>query len=55
MMHPALRHFIRQYLSVVCATLAPVVLTTFLSIPLNLQGNPGDIRSAAVLVERHMT
>jgi hypothetical protein len=54
-MHPVLSHFIRQYLGVVCATLVPVVLTAFLSIPLSLGSSPGEIDSAAAPLERHMT
>ncbi|WP_293606404.1 hypothetical protein [Polaromonas sp. UBA4122] len=54
-MHPALRLFIRQYLGVVCATLLPVVLTTFLSIPLNLGGHPGETRGADAMADLHMT
>lgn len=54
-MHPALRLFIRQYLGVVGATLVPVVLTTFLSVPMNLGGHPGEIRSTTAMMDRHMT
>lgn len=54
-MPPALSLFIRQYLGVVSATLVPVVLTAFLSIPLNLRGYPGEIPGAAATLERHMT
>lgn len=54
-MHPGLRTFLFQYLGVVCATLLPVILMTFLSIPLNLGGHPGKIRSANAMANRHMT
>ena len=54
-MHPVLSHFIRQYLGVVCATLIPVVLTTFLSIPLSLGRYPGEVNTAAAPLEWHMT
>lgn len=54
-MHPYLRTFIRQYLAVVAGALVPVVLTTFLSIPMNLGILPGDQQTASVAVERHLT
>ncbi len=54
-MHPALRIFVRQYLYVIGAALAPVVLTTFLSIPMSLGANPGDAMTASVVADRHMT
>lgn len=54
-MHPSLKHFIRQYLGVVIATLVPVVLTAFLSIPYVLSGHPGEPRAADAMVVRHMT
>ena len=54
-MPPYLRTFLRQYLFVVCAALVPVVLTTFLSIPMSLGYHPGDERIAGTAVDRHMT
>ncbi|HJV87928.1 MAG TPA: hypothetical protein VJ698_20830 [Noviherbaspirillum sp.] len=54
-MHPALRIFVRQYLYVVCAAIVPVVLTTFLSIPMSLGTNPGEAMTASVSVDRHLT
>jgi hypothetical protein len=54
-MHPRVRIFLSQYIGVVFASLVPVVLTAFLSIPLNLGGHPGEIRSAEATVNRHMT
>jgi hypothetical protein len=54
-MHPVLALFIRQYLYVVCAALVPVILTTFLSIPMSLGAHPGEVRSASVTADRHMT
>lgn len=54
-MHPVLRAFVRQYLAVVAAALVPVVLTTFLSVPMSLGTTPGDHETASVSVERHMT
>lgn len=54
-MHPCLRTFIRQYVAVVAGALVPVVLTTFLSVPMSLGTYPGDQQSASVAVERHLT
>ncbi|WP_157691741.1 hypothetical protein [Noviherbaspirillum autotrophicum] len=54
-MHPVLRLFIHQYLAVVAVALAPVVLATFVTVPINLGGNPGEPRVAAMAVERHLT
>lgn len=54
-MHPALRLFIRQYLYVVAAALLPVVLSTFLTIPMNLGGYPGEPHHAVAMADRHMT
>lgn len=54
-MHPCLRSFIRQYLAVVAGALVPVVLTTFLSVPMNLGTFPGDRETASVGAERHLT
>lgn len=50
-----LRHFIRQYLGVVGATLVPVVLVAFLSIPFNLAAHPGEVPRARAPDSRHMT
>jgi hypothetical protein len=54
-MHPVLRNFIHQYLEVVCVTLAPVVLTAFLSIPYTLEGHPGEPRPADAVSSQHMS
>lgn len=54
-MHPALRLFVRQYLAVVGATLAPVVLATFIAVPLSLGAYPGEPPQAQMAVERHLT
>jgi hypothetical protein len=54
-MHPTLRHFIRQYLFVVVAAVIPVVLTTFISIPMSLGGYPGEIHNVAMSVDRHLS
>lgn len=54
-MPTSLRLFVSHYLCVVIAALAPVVLVTFLSVPFNLGGHPGDVRSAGALAGQHMT
>ncbi|HJW54402.1 MAG TPA: hypothetical protein VJ577_03940 [Burkholderiaceae bacterium] len=54
-MHPALRLFVRQYLAVVCASLAPVVLATFVAVPLSLGAIPGEPQQAQIAAERHLT
>lgn len=54
-MHPALHLFIRQYLGIVCAALLPVIVTAFVSIPLNLGGHPGEARAVETSMNRHMT
>ena len=40
-MQPTLRPFIHQFTGVVLASLVPVILTAFLSIPLSLGAHPG--------------
>ena len=54
-MHPELAHFIGQMLRVVLATLMPVALLAFLSMPLSLGGHPGEPRQTETTSERHMT
>lgn len=54
-MNNSLRGFVRQFLFVVLAALVPVVLVTFLTIPFNLAGHPGDQRPLDALVGQHMT
>jgi len=54
-MDSSLHLFIRQFLGVVLAALAPVVLIAFLSIPFSLSGHPGEPRPSAVLAGQHMT
>jgi hypothetical protein len=54
-MNSSLRSFMHQYLGVVAATLVPVVLVAFVSIPLALGAHPGEVRQAGASVERHMT
>ena len=51
-----LKIFMCQYLGVVLATLIPVILIAFLSIPVTLGGgHPEDLLSANVPVTQHMT
>jgi hypothetical protein len=47
--------FLRQFTGVVAATLVPVVLTTFISVPLSLGGHPGEARASGDAVAQHMT
>lgn len=54
-MNASLRIFIRQFAGVVIATLAPVILTAFLSFPFILGGQPGEPRPTDSLVVQHMT
>ena len=54
-MNSSLRLFMHQYLGVVAATLVPVVLVAFVSVPLALGAHPGEVRQASASVERHMT
>ncbi|MFZ4479820.1 MAG: hypothetical protein ACOYNZ_08015 [Rhodoferax sp.] len=54
-MDSSLRFFIGQYLGVVAAALAPVILIAFLSIPYTLGGHPGDTRVLAEMPSPHMT
>lgn len=54
-MHPQLNLFARQYLSVVVATLIPVLLTAFLSMPIALARHPGENPVAGAATKGHMT
>jgi hypothetical protein len=54
-MHPQLRHFVLQLATAIVGALAPVVFTAFVSVPLNLQGHPGEPRVASVDMPSHMT
>lgn len=54
-MDTSLHLFIRQYLGVVIATLAPVILIAFMSIPFMLGGHPGEARTANAPIAQHMT
>ena len=47
--------FVRQFAGAVVAALIPVVLVAFLSIPFNLGGHPGEVRTGAVPSSTHMT
>lgn len=54
-MHPCLKKFLSEYLGVVAATLVPVVLTAFLSMPMVLGFHPGERRTAATPADYHLT
>lgn len=54
-MHPTLRPFIHQFTGVVLASLVPVILTAFLSIPLSLGAHPGEPRAPTPGLDRHMS
>lgn len=47
--------FVRQFAGVVCATLVPVVVLAFLSMPLTLGRHPGEAEPAAAGQILHMT
>ena len=46
---------IQVFTGVVIATLVPVLLTAFMSIPLSLGGHPGELRMVSQLSPSHMT
>jgi hypothetical protein len=54
-MDSSLRLFVRQFAWVVAATLLPVALLAFLSIPYNLGGHPGEQRRMDLPIASHMT
>jgi hypothetical protein len=54
-MNSALHQFLSQYLYVVIATLVPVVLVAFLTIPLSLGGHPGEARVHLDQTVQHWT
>ena len=54
-MNTFLRVFILQYIGVVLATLVPVVLIAFLSIPVSLGGHPEEAIAANAPLSQHMT
>lgn len=55
-MDSSLRIFISQFAGVVLATLVPVILIAFMSIPVTLGGHPQEQLAASVVpITRHMT
>jgi hypothetical protein len=54
-MHSALRRFIHEVAGVALASLIPVILTAFLSIPFNLGAHPGEPRVPTPGLDRHMS
>jgi hypothetical protein len=54
-MQTSLKLFIRQYLGVVIATLVPVVLVAFMSIPFSLGGHPGEPRVVELTGMQHLS
>jgi hypothetical protein len=54
-MNPTPYSFVRQFTGAVVAALIPVVLVAFLSIPFNLGGHPGEVRTGAMPTPTHMT
>ncbi len=54
-MNTYLRSFIQQYLGVVLATLVPVILIAFMSIPVTLGGHPDAASAANAPFTQHMT
>lgn len=54
-MNQDLTSFSAQWLRVAIMTLVPVILTTFISIPMNLGGHRGDTMAAVVTSDGHMT
>lgn len=53
-MHTDLKHFVAQLLRTTLMTLAPVVATAFVTMPMSLGGHPGEMPTHAVAA-RHMT
>ncbi|WP_157979398.1 hypothetical protein [Rhodoferax ferrireducens] len=54
-MDSSLQLFIRQFAGVVLATLVPVILIAFMSIPVTLGGHPGEASAANAPFTQHMT
>lgn len=54
-MHIELRTFLSHFLGVVGATLAFVILVSFISIPTSLGGHPGEIRPHDGLADFHLS
>jgi hypothetical protein len=50
-----LHSFIRQFAGIVVATLVPVVLVAFLTIPFTLGGHPGETRPSDALIGQDLT
>lgn len=55
MMDVNLRAFAVQWLRVALATLVPVVLVTFLTVPMALERHPGEPAPSGEHAPRHMT
>lgn len=54
-MHADLHHFLVRLAAVVGITLAPVIVTAFLSVPLSLGRVPGEAPAIDSAPLRHMT
>jgi hypothetical protein len=54
-MDASLRIFLSQFVGAVAAALLPVIIVSFLSMPLILGGHPGEPRPASALAGQHMT
>jgi hypothetical protein len=54
-MDSSLRLFVRQFGGFVLASLVPVIVVAFLSVPFIVGGHPGEPRTADPLVAQHMT
>ena len=54
-MDTSLRFFLQQYTGVVLASLVPVILVAFMSIPVTLGGHPGSANASNAPVAQHMT
>lgn len=55
LMHAELRNFLVRFAGVVAITLVPVIVTAFVSVPLNLGRHPGDAPALDGVQLRHMT
>jgi hypothetical protein len=54
-MNNYLADFVLQWLRIAVMALVPVVLTAFVSIPMNLGGHPGETVARTVVPSTHMT
>jgi hypothetical protein len=54
-MHTELRMFLHRLTGVITITLAPVVLTAFISMPLSLNRHPGELPLLSAAAPSHMT